>query len=245
MTGEPGEWQDRTALLGGPEFMEKLASAHVLIAGLGGVGGYVAETLCRAGVGELTIVDNDTVHSTNRNRQLIALSSTEGQYKTDLFRTRLLDINPDLKLHTVQEFIQEDRIDEILETVFDYVADAIDTLSPKVSLIAKTLNKSYPLISSMGSGGKFDPLQVTVSDISETHNCRLAYYIRKQLHRLGIRSGFRVVYSAETVEKSAVRTVEGEKNKRSVVGTISYMPPVFGMVMASVIIRELTEQFRT
>ena len=105
MTGKPGEWLDRTELLGGPEFTEKLASAHVLIAGLGGVGGYVAETLCRAGVGELTIVDNDTVHSTNRNRQLIALSSTEGQYKTDLFRTRLLDINPDLKLHTIQEFI--------------------------------------------------------------------------------------------------------------------------------------------
>ncbi len=234
------EWQSRTEILGGEGFIRRLASAHVLIAGLGGVGGYVAEMLVRAGVGELTIVDGDRVQPSNRNRQLIALARTEGKFKTDLFEERLLDINPVLKLHKVTTFVVDEQIDEILKTPFSFVADAIDTLSPKFNLIIKTLEKGYPLVSSMGSGGKFDPTLVKVCDISETYNCRLAQCIRKMLHRKGVRSGFRTVFSPETVNKEAVRKLEGEPFKRSVVGTVSYMPPAFGLMMSSVIIRELT-----
>ncbi len=235
----PHDWQVRTKLLTGQEFLERIASAHVLVAGLGGVGGYAAEMLCRAGIGEMTIVDNDFVHPSNRNRQLVALSSTEGLYKTDLFESRLKDINPAIRLHKITEFIEGDRIDVLLQNRYDYVVDAIDTISPKVNLISKTLAAGYPLVSSMGSGGKFDPALVKVSDISGTYNCRLAHMIRKMLHRNGIHSGFTVVFSSETVSRNAVKLVDGEQNKRSVVGTISYMPPVFGMFIASVVIRDL------
>lgn len=234
------EWQSRTALLGGTKFIQKLSEAHILVVGLGGVGGYAAEMLCRAGVGEMTIADGDRVQPSNRNRQLIALSSTEGMFKTDLFESRLMDINPGMRLHKITEFLREEQMDEVLHMPYDYVVDAIDTLSPKVFLIAKTLEKGYPLVSSMGSGGKFDPTQVRVDDISKSYNCKLAQGIRKQLHRLGIRTGFKVVFSPEIVDKSSVCLIEGEQNKRSAVGTISYMPPVFGMVMSSVVIRDLT-----
>jgi tRNA A37 threonylcarbamoyladenosine dehydratase len=150
-----------------------------------------------------------------------------------------MDINPDLKLTKFTEFLKEERMDKVLESGFDYVVDAIDTLSPKVYLICKSLKNSYPLISSMGSGGKFNPLKVEVKDISESYNCRLAFSIRKQLHRLDIRSGFKVVFSPEKVHKDCVELVEGQPNKKSNVGTISYMPPVFGMVLSSVVIQDL------
>lgn len=240
MIVENVEWQSRTELLGGREFIMKLSDAHVLIVGLGGVGGYAAEMLCRAGVGEMTIVDGDRVQPSNRNRQLIALTSTEGLHKTDLFEARLKDINPAVKIHKITEFLMDGRMEEVLQTHYDYVVDAIDTLSPKVFLIAKTLERGYPLVSSMGSGGKFDPSQVRVDDISKSYNCKLAQSIRKQLHRQGIHSGFKAVFSPEKVDKDAICLVEGEQNKRSAVGTISYMPPVFGMVISSVVIRDLT-----
>lgn len=236
------EWQSRTELLTGAKKIRMLQKKHVLVSGLGGVGAYAAEMLCRGGIGELTIVDSDRVQSSNRNRQLIALLSTEGLYKTDVMEERLRDINPDIKIHKISEFIKDERIDKILETRYDYVVDAIDTLSPKVSLLYKTRMKGYPLISCMGSGGRLDPAQIHVSDISDSYNCKLAYSIRKQLHKLNIRDGIKVVFSTEKVSKEAIMLAEGEKHKRSVVGTISYMPSLFGIYMAGEIIRDLINE---
>ncbi len=233
------EWQSRTELLLGREALKLLKASHVLVIGLGGVGAYAAEMLCRAGVGILTIVDGDKVQPSNRNRQLIALNSNVGKDKVDLMSERLLDINPDIEIISVNEFLYNEKMDHLLEKRYDYVVDAIDTLSPKVFLIQKTLCKEYPLISSMGSGGKLDPMQVKVSDISDSHTCKLAYKIRKQLHKNGIRKGFKVVYSPEQVSKDSIQLIDGERNKKSTIGTISYMPPLFGCIMASVVIRDL------
>lgn len=239
------DWQTRTELLLGKEALEVLENSHALVMGLGGVGAYAAEMLCRAGVGKLTIVDYDKIHPSNRNRQLLALQSNTGRYKVHLMEERLKEINPELKIKGICEFISEDNIDQLLTEKFDYVIDAIDTLSPKVLLIRKSLEKGYPIVSSMGSGGKLDPLKVTVCDISESHTCRLAYNIRKQLHRTGITKGFKVVYSPEKVSKSSVQLTMGEKNKKSTVGTVSYMPSVFGCIMASVVIRDLIRKGKT
>ena len=236
------EWQSRTKLLLGSEALKVLRTSHVLVVGLGGVGAYAAEMLCRAGIGKLTIADGDKVQASNRNRQLIALHSTTGKDKTDLMAERLMEINPELEVIAINEFLHSENIERLLEEKFDYVIDAIDTLSPKVFLIHRTLLKGYPIVSSMGSGGKIDPLRVQVSDISESHTCKLAYNIRKQLHRLGVRNGFKVVFSPEVVSRDSVQVINGERNKRSTVGTISYMPPVFGCVMASVVIRDLISE---
>ncbi len=223
----------------GEEGLEKLAKAHVLVIGLGGVGAYAAEQLCRAGVGQLTIVDGDVVEQTNRNRQLPALVSNEGESKAEFLGKRFLDINPDLKIKIVNEYLKEDRMVEILnESVYDYVVDAIDTLTPKVFLISHSLQSKLPIVSSMGAGGKFDPSQVQSSDISKSYNCRLAKMIRKRLHKIDIRKGVKVVFSPEEVDPKRVRIEEG-RNKKSAVGTISYMPPIFGCYCASVVIQDL------
>lgn len=235
-------WQERTLLLTGQEKLEKLAKAHVLVCGLGGVGSYATEQLVRAGIGRLTIVDGDTIHETNRNRQLPALVSTHDSFKADVLGERLLDINPDLDLTIIKEYIKDKSIIETLEHGYDYVIDAIDTLAPKVYLIYHTLQAGMPLVSSMGSGGKLDPSLIKVNDIDETYNCRLAYYIRKRLHKLGIWKGFKAVYSPESVSRSAVAPLEGERNKKSSVGTISYMPAMFGCYCASVVIRDLMDR---
>jgi tRNA threonylcarbamoyladenosine dehydratase len=232
-------WLSRTELCIGSEALEKLKSSNVLVVGLGGVGAYSAEMICRAGVGNMTIVDGDTVHPTNRNRQLIALKSTEGLDKTEVMGKRLIDINPDLNLTVIQEYIKDERMIEVLANGFDYVVDAIDTLAPKIFLIFHSLNMKIPVVSSMGAGGKFDPTEICISDISETTNCTLARILRKRLHRLGIREGFKAVYSPEVVDKKRVIPVEGEKNKASVVGTISYMPAAFGIACASEVICHL------
>lgn len=235
------EWLSRTELCLGPEGLKKLQSANVLVVGLGGVGAYAAEMICRAGVGKMTIVDGDTIHVSNRNRQLPALTSTEGMPKAEVMGHRLTDINPDLDLTVIQEFIKDERMVEILGQQFDYVVDAIDTLAPKVFLIFHSITKHYPVVSSMGAGGKLDPTRIIISDISATTDCALARILRKRLHRLGIRDGFKAVYSPEVVKKTMVRTVEGEQNKASVVGTVSYMPAAFGIACASVVIRDLTD----
>jgi tRNA A37 threonylcarbamoyladenosine dehydratase len=235
-------WLTRTEILIGDEGLKKLKSAKVLVVGLGGVGAYAAEMICRAGVGELTIVDGDVINSTNRNRQLPALNSTEGLSKAEVMGSRLKDINPDIKLHIIAEYIKDNRIVEVLDIGYDYVVDAIDTLSPKIFLIYNTLQRAIPLVSSMGAGGKFDPTRISISDISESTDCPLARILRKRLHRLGIRDGFRVVYSTETIDKNKVVPTEGERNKASVVGTISYMPAAFGIACASVVIRDMIGQ---
>jgi tRNA threonylcarbamoyladenosine dehydratase len=233
------DWLTRTELILGDEGLNKLKNANVLVVGLGGVGGYAAEMICRAGVGKMTIVDGDTVHSTNRNRQLPALKSTEGLAKTSVMAMRLKDINPDIDLSVIQEYIKDEKMIEILDMSFDYVVDAIDTLSPKIFLIFHSLQKKLPVVSSMGAGGKFDPARIGISDISETTDCPLARILRKRLHRLGIRDGFTAVYSTEGVDKSKVVATNGEQNKASIVGTISYMPAAFGIACASVVIRDL------
>ena len=223
----------------GEEGLEKLNSSNVLIVGLGGVGAYAAEMICRSGIGSMTIVDGDIIHSSNRNRQLPAMKSTEGMLKTEVVGKRLADINPDIKLELISEYIKDERLIEILDKDYDYVVDAIDTLSPKVFLIYHSINRKIPLVSSMGAGGKFNPLLVRISDISESSDCSLARILRKRLHKLGIRSGFTAVYSPEVIDKSKIIATSGEQNKASVVGTISYMPAAFGMVCASVVIRDL------
>jgi len=233
------EWLSRTELCMGSEALKKIQSSNVLVVGLGGVGSFAAEMLCRAGVGKMTIVDGDYVHTSNRNRQIHALSSTEGQPKALLMAQRLKDINPDLELNVINEYIKDERMMEILEVPFDYVVDAIDTLSPKVFLIYHTLSRNYPLVSSMGSGGKTNPLLIKVSDISGTSGCPLARMIRKRLHHLGVREGFKAVWSPEKTDKSKIIKTKDEKNKASVSGTVSWMPAAFGIVCASVVIRDL------
>ena len=232
-------WLSRTELLIGKEKLKKLKASSVLIVGLGGVGSYAAEMICRAGVGSMTIVDGDKIHTSNRNRQLLALKSSEGRPKAELMAERLSDINPGLDLIAYNEYLKDDRMIEILDRGYDYVVDAIDTLSPKVFLIWHALQKKYPVVSSMGSGGKFDPMKISIADISETTDCTLARILRKRLHKLGVREGFTAVYSAETTDKSKIVPASGEQNKASIVGTISYMPAAFGIACASVVIRDL------
>jgi tRNA A37 threonylcarbamoyladenosine dehydratase len=233
------DWLTRTALILGNDGLLKLKTANVLVVGLGGVGAYAAEMICRAGIGSMTIVDGDTVHPTNRNRQLPALKSTEGLPKAVVMGQRIKEINPDIKLTVIQEYLKDERMIEVINTGYDYVVDAIDTLSPKIFLIYHSLQRKLPVVSSMGAGGKFDPTRICIADISETTDCPLARILRKRLHRLGVRDGFTAVYSPEQVDKSKVVPTQGEQNKASVVGTISYMPAAFGIACASVVIRDL------
>jgi len=233
------DWLKRTELILGNEGLEKLRTANVLVVGLGGVGAYAAEMICRAGVGNMTIVDGDVVNPSNRNRQLAALKSTEGLAKAEVMGNRLKDINPAINLTVIGEYIKDDRMVEIIDMGYDYVVDAIDTLSPKIFLIYHTMQRKYPLVSSMGAGGKFDPTKISISDISETTDCTLARILRKRLHRLGVREGFAAVYSPELIDKSKIVPTNGEQNKASIVGTISYMPAAFGIACASVVIRDL------
>lgn len=234
-------WKQRTRLLVGDKGINALQNAHVLIVGLGGVGSYAAEALCRAGIGQLTIVDGDVVDPTNRNRQLQALSTTHGQGKAVLMQERMLQINPDIKLNVISEFQDPDMIITLLKNPFDYVIDAIDSISPKVHLIKTSLEMGHKIVSSMGAGGKMDPTQLRVVDISKTQNCPMAYYLRKRLKYVGIKHGVKAVFSTELPDKNSIMTTDGSNFKKSAYGTISYIPAVFGMTCASVVIRDLTE----
>ena len=231
----------RTRLLLGDEQMQKLISANVLVVGLGGVGGICAEMIARAGVGRMTIIDADVVEASNRNRQVPALISTDGMRKGEVLGQRLLDINPDIELTIINEFLNRENREALLgDTKFDYAVDCIDTLTPKVHFIKYCLDQGIPIVSSMGAGSKVDPTQVKIVDISGTYNCKLAYYVRKKLHALGVYSGLKVVFSPERPsEKRVVLTESGPK--KSVIGTISYMPAVFGCTLASIVIRDLYE----
>ncbi|MGL5889127.1 MAG: tRNA threonylcarbamoyladenosine dehydratase, partial [Bacteroidia bacterium] len=195
-------WMSRTQLLMGDEPVKRLMKANVLVVGLGGVGGICAEMIARAGVGKMTIVDGDTVDPSNGNRQIPALFSTHHQPKAVVMQQRMLDINPDLDLTVVNDFIRDEKTNELLDNGnFDYVVDCIDTLSPKVFLIASCKQRGIPIVSSMGAGGKVDPTRIVVCDISETYYCNLARYVRKRLNRLGIREGIKVVFSDEEVDQ--------------------------------------------
>lgn len=233
-------WLYRAKLLVGEESLTKLINSHILVAGLGGVGAYAAEQLARAGVGEMTIIDGDIVEVSNKNRQLLALDCNVGISKAHLMAERIRQINPDITLHVIDEYIKDERMEEILAMAkYDYVVDAIDTLAPKIFLIYHSLNMGYRVVSCMGSGGKIDPSLIQVADISKSYNCTLARMLRKRLHKLGVYKGVKVVFSSEVTPESAVELEEG-RNKKSNVGTISYMPPVFGCFLASVVIRDIT-----
>jgi tRNA threonylcarbamoyladenosine dehydratase len=234
-------WLDRTELLLGIEEIKKLQSKHVLVVGLGGVGAYAAEMLCRAGIGIMTIVDGDVVELTNINRQLPATHSNLGKSKAEVLANRFKDINPELKIEVVHEYLRDERMVEILQQDYDYVVDCIDTLAPKVYLIYHSLKRGLKVVSSMGAGGKMKPELIQAADISKSYNCKLARMLRKRLTKLGIKTGFQVVFSPEEVSESAIRLEEGT-NKKSTVGTISYMPPAFGCHMAAVVLGDLLAQ---
>ncbi len=230
------DWKIRTSLLLGEEKLKKLNDVNVLIVGLGGVGAYTAEYLCRAGIGNLTIIDGDKVNPSNRNRQLPALVSTTGKRKTEIVAARLYDINPCANITTIDEFINDERISEILKSQpFDYVVDAIDTLSPKLHLILNCLELNLNLISSMGAGGKLDPAQTKVADISKSFNCGLARALRKRLHRKGIYKGVKVVFSPEERKAPTIQHKYADV-AYTVIGTVSYMPSVFGCYCAAEVI---------
>jgi tRNA A37 threonylcarbamoyladenosine dehydratase len=230
---------ERTELLLGSEKLDKIRNAHVLVVGLGGVGAYAAEMIVRAGVGRMTIADSDSVGESNINRQLVALHSTVGRAKSSVLAERLKDINPELELTVVERYIRDEVTDELLDSAkFDFVVDAIDTLSPKAALIQASLQRGYPLVSSMGAGAKTDPTQLEIKDISKTHHCPLAHMLRKRLHKVGVYKGFKAVFSPEPIREGAM-IIEEEQNKKSQVGTISYIPALFGIGCASVVIRDL------
>jgi len=233
------EWLERTELLLGKDQLNKLKQANVLVVGLGGVGAVAAELICRTGVGKMTIVDGDVVEDSNRNRQLPALIANTGKPKAEIMANRMRGINPDIELTVIQEFIRDEKTSQLLHSQkYDYVIDAIDTLSPKVFLIYECVKMGLKIVSSMGAGGKMDPSKVQSTDISKSYNCKLAKMLRKRLSKLGVKSGFKVVFSSEKTDSDSVREEEGQ-NKKSTVGTISYMPNVFGCFVASVVIQDL------
>ena len=238
---EDKHWMQRTRLLVGDTGIDNLQKAHVLVVGLGGVGSYAAEALCRAGIGELTIVDGDVVDPTNRNRQLQALSTTHGMSKAKLMEERMLQINPYVKLHVIAEFQDPEKMVALLQKKFDYVIDAIDSITPKIHLIKTSMEMGHQIVSSMGAGGKMDPTQLKVVDISKTCHCPMAYYLRKRLKEVGIKKGFKAVFSTELPDKKSIMKTDGTNFKKSAYGTISYIPAVFGMTCASVVIRDLID----
>ncbi|MEY2828495.1 MAG: hypothetical protein RIQ33_353 [Bacteroidota bacterium] len=239
-------WMSRTELLLGEQNIHTLINAHVLIAGLGGVGGNCAEAIARAGVGTITIVDADVVEASNCNRQLVALTSTIGKLKTEVLAERLRDINPKIKLIVFDAYIKTDKTQEILDAAkYDYAIDCIDTLSSKVYFIKACLDRNIPLVSSMGAGRKLDPTRVKIVPIEQTTTCPLAFDVRKYLYKLGIRSGFDAVYSTELATYDEVTINPKGSKKRSFIGTISYMPAIFGLCCASVAIRNLIEHKST
>lgn len=234
------KWTDRTALLLGEDKMSRLSNAHVLVVGVGGVGAYAAEMLCRAGVGELTIIDADTVNTTNINRQLPATHSTVGRLKTEVLAEHLLDVNPSLRLHALPIYLKEEAVGQLLQAEkYDFIVDAIDTIAPKCALLGEALRRGIPIVSSMGAGAKSDITQIRFADLWETYHCGLAKAVRTRLKKEGLRRSLPVVFSTEQADRRAVITVEGEQNKKSTAGTISYMPAVFGCYLAEYVIRKL------
>lgn len=232
-------WLSRTELLIGKDNLERLAASHVLVVGMGGVGSFASEFICRGGVGEMTIIDGDVVEPSNRNRQLPALATTHGQSKAMLMGERLLQINPELKIHVINEFVNPDRVEYMLASRPHYLIDAIDSITPKLTFMKAAFDSGLPLISSMGAGGKFDPTQLRIADISESYNCPFAHQLRKQLRTSGITKGIKVVFSPEEPDKNSIMRTDGRNYKKSAYGTVSYLPAAFGCVLASVVIRDL------
>ena len=272
------DWRERTELQVGKAGVQKLENACVAIIGLGGVGAFAAEMLCRAGVGSFILADSDVIDVTNKNRQLPALDSTIGKVKTEVIAERMRDINKAVKVKIISTYIEEDNLSAKLKlrrkecategdkiargsvgagesaaegdkiargsvgegdwNEVDFVVDAIDTLSPKIALIQYCLQNKIPMVSSMGAGAKYDATKVRIAEIEKSFNCPLAYMLRKRLHKVGIRKGFKVVFSEEIPVKEAIVPCEG-RNKKSRTGTISYMPAVFGCVCAQAAVEHI------
>ncbi|WP_298145928.1 tRNA threonylcarbamoyladenosine dehydratase [Flavobacterium sp.] len=236
------KWQERTALLFKEKGLEALKNSNVLVVGLGGVGSFAAEFIARAGVGKMTIVDGDVVDITNINRQLPALHSTVGLDKVQVVGDRLMDINPQLELTRVKEFLSPERAFELVDPQFDFVLDCIDSVTPKLNLIKAAKRKKVKLISSMGAGGKMEAAKVKVADISQTKNCFFAKVIKKRLREMKIDKGIKVVFSSEIQDASSLKTTDGSNFKKSFYGTNSYMPGLFGLYAAEYVIRKLLER---
>ena len=232
-------WQSRTALLLNEGQLKKLRESHVLQVGLGGVGGICAEMLVRAGIRKITLVDGDVVEASNRNRQIVALTSTNGQAKTEAMAKRLLDINPALEIELISKHLEKEEMSSLPGSGIDLVMDCIDTLGPKVSLLCASLKAGIPVVSALGAGGMTDPSLIRTGDISESRNCQLGYYVRKQLHKAGIRNGIRAVWSEELADYSKVIPAPEGNPKKSIIGTVPWMPNLFGITAAAEGIRIL------
>ncbi|RRJ90944.1 tRNA threonylcarbamoyladenosine dehydratase [Paenimyroides tangerinum] len=235
-------WQERAELLFKAEGIETLKNSNVLVVGLGGVGSFAAEFLARAGVGNMTIVDGDIVDITNVNRQLPALHSTVGMPKIKVVGDRLMDINPELNLIRIEEFISPERAHEIVTKDFDYVLDCIDSVTPKLNLIIAAKRKGVKVISNMGAGGKMLASKVVVKDIGKTDVCPLAKVIRKRLRKEGIKSGVKAVFSLEKPDESSLKMTDGSNYKKSFFGTNSWMPALFGLHAAETVIKHLVKK---
>lgn len=236
------QWTERAELLFKKEGLEKLKNSNVLIVGVGGVGSFAAEFIARAGVGKMTIVDGDVVDITNINRQLPALHSTVGKPKIDVVGDRLMDINPELQLTRIKEFLSPERAFEIVTEEFDYVMDCIDSITPKLNLIIASKRKKIKIVSSMGAGGKMEAGKVKVTDISKTKNCYLAKAVKRRLREAGIDKGVKAVYSYEIQDPNSLRMTDGSNFKKSFYGTNSYMPGLFGLHAAETVIRYLLKK---
>jgi tRNA A37 threonylcarbamoyladenosine dehydratase len=235
------KWQERAELLFKAQGLQNLKNSKVLVVGVGGVGSFAAEFLARAGVGNLTIVDGDVVDITNINRQLPALHSTVGLSKIEVVGNRLMDINPELNLTKVQEFLSPERAFEIVNSEYDYVLDCIDSVTPKLNLIIGAKRNRVKIISSMGAGGKMEASKVKVSDITNTVNCMFAKTIRRRLKEHKI-DKLKVVFSSEIQDETSLKMTDGSNYKKSFYGTNSYMPGLFGLYMAETVIRYLLKK---
>ena len=231
----------RTELLIGKEGLDKLKSARIAVFGIGGVGAYVAEALARSGVGSLDLIDNDTVDISNINRQLIALTSTVGRFKTEVMRERINDINSDCRVYEHRFFYLPENRDEIDFTKYDYIVDAVDTISAKIDIIVRAKELDIPVISSMGAGNKLNPADFEVADIYDTSVCKLAKVMRREFKARGV-TDLKVVYSkeintlryeAELDEKSL------SSKKRSIPASIAFVPPVVGLIIASEVVKDI------
>ncbi len=231
------EEQLRSAMLIGEDGIQKLTNARVAVFGVGGVGGYLCEALARAGVGELHLFDNDVVSLSNINRQIIALHSTVGRPKVEVMRERILDINPDCRVVTHQVFYLPENADDFPLSRFDYVADAIDTVSAKLELVVRAKAAGVPIICAMGTGNKLDPSRFCVTDLAKTSGCPLARVMRRELKARGI-THLKVVYSTEEAKKP-IQAPEKEPSGRIPPASLPYVPPVAGLLMAGEIVRDL------
>ena len=241
------DWRERTGMLLGADRLAALETKCVAVIGLGGVGAFAAEMVARAGVGRMVILDSDSVSLTNKNRQLLALDSTMGRPKTEVLRERLLDINPALRLTVIDHYLDENNVAELLPQGIDFLIDAIDTLAPKLALIRHCVENHIPLVSSMGSGAKYDMTRIRIADLSKSFNCPLAYMVRKKLRKMGITKGFKVVFSEELPDEEAIVEMTPEEraatsNKKSQVGTISYLPASFGCACAQAALQYLIKE---